>query len=74
MPKDPVMLITAPNISWGLSSGSVMYQNSWYRLRMPSTAAASYRRVSMFLKPAMKDRKPAPKLIHSTTTTAAVHM
>ena len=39
--KELVMLMIAPNIRWCFIIGSVMYQSSCQRLRMPSMAPAS---------------------------------
>ena len=72
--RAPVMLITAPNIICGFMAGSVICHSSCQRLRMPSTAPASYSRLSTFWNPAMKDRKLVPRLVHRMTATAAPNM
>ena len=63
--KDCVICMTAPNISCGFIAGRVTYHSSCQRFLMPSMAAASYMLLSTVCKPAMKDRKPVPRLSHS---------
>ena len=66
-PKDCVMESTAPNISCGRIVGSVTYHSSCHRFRIPSTAAASNRLLSIVCRPAMKARNAVPSDVHNAT-------